>query len=348
MSTTSMNGVCVERCIREGPEWLDKLLICNYFSPCLIHKSGRPERNHFCIECNEGPICSVGLASAHHGHQTLQIRKASHHDAIRVCDIQKVLDISGIQCYSINGAKIVFLLRPKAKMHHGRSKRRCVNCKRGLNDAGMLLCSIKCKLSAVRESLRGGLNAYINTNTTTNNNGGSNSIISLSLSSTRGGQMKPQPIVIREAFSAECISNSCSHPLKKRIRIKERSNDWLMSMGVSGDQNIEGHGNGDIIFSPVSPISVLNPSRSSHSNTANINPCSCHHHHDHTGECHCEEGSILDDVKRSPFRISMPPLEEDGELTSSPDNHQHLHGRLHKRNSRKNRRKHTPHRSPLW
>eukprot|EP01018_Ginkgo_biloba_P011453 Gb_32018 [translate_table: standard] len=140
------------RSIREGPEWLEGLLHCNYFSPCMLHKSAKLERNHFCIDCIEGPICSVGLGSAHCGHRTLQIRKASHHDAIRTSDIQKVIDISGIQCYSINGAKIVFLLRPKAKLHDGRSKRRCVSCNRGLNDTGMLMCSIKCKLNAIRDN----------------------------------------------------------------------------------------------------------------------------------------------------------------------------------------------------
>ena len=111
-------------------------------------------RNYLCIECNEGPICPHSLVSDHHGHHTLQIRKASRRNAIRVCDIQQVVGISEIECYIINNSDIVFLLGSKNELHHGSSEGCCVNCKRRLHSpCTKLMCSIECKFSAQRNIL---------------------------------------------------------------------------------------------------------------------------------------------------------------------------------------------------
>ncbi|KAH7444082.1 hypothetical protein KP509_02G063700 [Ceratopteris richardii] len=140
---------------REGPPWLENFLSCSYFDPCTQHQFNKNEKNHFCIDCNEGPLCSRGLASSHSKHRTLQVRKASHADGVRVENISKLLDISGIQTYIINNHRIVFLLRQaKGKLAaklDGTStvSRHCQICGRLLSDL-VKFCSIKCKLLGIR------------------------------------------------------------------------------------------------------------------------------------------------------------------------------------------------------
>ncbi|KAI5069706.1 hypothetical protein GOP47_0016007 [Adiantum capillus-veneris] len=140
---------------REGPPWLETFLSCTYFDPCAEHQFNKNEKNHFCIDCIDGPLCSRGLLAAHAKHRTLQVRKASHADGVRVENVCKLLDISSIQTYIINNHKIVFLLRQAkgklaAKPIDGTvAARHCQTCGRLLSDV-VKFCSIKCKLLGVR------------------------------------------------------------------------------------------------------------------------------------------------------------------------------------------------------
>ncbi|KAH7445448.1 hypothetical protein KP509_01G009800 [Ceratopteris richardii] len=140
---------------REGPPWLEKFLNCTYFGPCEKHQFHKNEKNHFCIDCMDGPLCSHGLISSHGNHRTLQVRRASHADGVRVDNLSKLLDISGIQTYIINNNRIVFLLRQAkgklaAKLHGGVFvARHCQICGRLLSDL-VKFCSIKCKLLGIR------------------------------------------------------------------------------------------------------------------------------------------------------------------------------------------------------
>ncbi|EFJ12466.1 hypothetical protein SELMODRAFT_26454, partial [Selaginella moellendorffii] len=132
------------------PSWLPHFLTGNYFSQCLKHASSKNERNHFCIDCVlDGPMCHIGLQTEHANHRSLQVRRASHMDAVRVHDIQKLADISNIQTYTINSAKIVFLLsRPQDRIAKAATHW-CQNCNRTLTDP-TCFCSISCKLAAAR------------------------------------------------------------------------------------------------------------------------------------------------------------------------------------------------------
>lgn len=135
---------------REGPSWLPTLLKCDtFFAHCHFHTSGKNERNQFCFDCPQsGPLCPEGLAAAHRGHASVQIRRASHRDVVRVADIQKYVDLANIQPYTINSAKIVFLQsKPQPKVVKGAAHY-CEMCHRSIADP-VRFCSILCKLLGI-------------------------------------------------------------------------------------------------------------------------------------------------------------------------------------------------------
>ncbi|CAK9199385.1 unnamed protein product [Sphagnum troendelagicum] len=133
--------------------WLGPLLRTEFFGHCRNHNStGKLQRNHFCLDCHAAALCPQGLAENHKNHLSLQIRKASHRDAVRVLDIQKLLDVSSIQAYTINSSKILFLhSRPPQKLQSfkaGGLRFNCETCHRSIADP-VSFCSINCKRLAM-------------------------------------------------------------------------------------------------------------------------------------------------------------------------------------------------------
>ncbi|KAF3788464.1 Uncharacterized protein EJ110_NYTH08722 [Nymphaea thermarum] len=124
------------------PRWLKPLLQTSFFTNCNFH--GEPN-NMYCLDCMNGALCSSCLIP-HRDHHFIQIRRSSYHDVIRVSEIQKVLDISGVQTYVINGARVVFLnQRPQLRPAKAVSNT-CRICDRSLLDSSYY-CSLGCKAS---------------------------------------------------------------------------------------------------------------------------------------------------------------------------------------------------------
>jgi hypothetical protein len=138
---------------RTGPQWFSALLQARFFTVCKVHaSSGKNDKNMFCIGCAVD-CCPSCVAAEHEGHHVIQIRRSSYHEAVRVSDIQKLIDFSQVQLYVINSATIIFLNgRPPPRPMKG-AEFLCEICGRMLIE-DFRFCSLGCKLSAIHANPR--------------------------------------------------------------------------------------------------------------------------------------------------------------------------------------------------
>ncbi|QCE09400.1 hypothetical protein DEO72_LG10g619 [Vigna unguiculata] len=81
------------------PPWLEEFLsITTFFTKCEEHTEYiRRECNMYCFDCSNKPLCSHCVKYCHKNHRTIQIRRSSYQNVVRVKDIKDALDTSEIQ-----------------------------------------------------------------------------------------------------------------------------------------------------------------------------------------------------------------------------------------------------------
>ncbi|KAJ3679284.1 hypothetical protein LUZ60_017295 [Juncus effusus] len=129
------------------PGWLGGLVEETFFVGCSSHESRRKnEKNIFCLDCCTS-ICPH-CAPHHSSHPLLQVRRYVYNDVVRLDDLEKLIDCSYVQPYTINSAKVIFLKpRPQSRPFKG-SGNICLTCDRILQEP-FHFCCLSCKVDHV-------------------------------------------------------------------------------------------------------------------------------------------------------------------------------------------------------
>ncbi|KAF1875659.1 hypothetical protein Lal_00006289 [Lupinus albus] len=131
----------------QKPAWLEALYKEKFFVGCSYHENAKKnEKNVCCLDCCTS-ICPHCLPS-HRLHRLLQVRRYVYHDVVRLEDLQKLIDCSNVQAYTINSAKVVFIKKRPQNRHFKGSGNYCTSCHRSLQEP-FIHCSLGCKVDFV-------------------------------------------------------------------------------------------------------------------------------------------------------------------------------------------------------
>ncbi|CAN6459366.1 unnamed protein product [Victoria cruziana] len=144
----------------QKPAWLEALNTQKFFVSCSAHESAKKnEKNICCLDCCSS-ICPHCLP-AHRPHRLVQVRRYVYHDVVRLEDLEKLIDCSNVQAYTINSAKVVFIKkRPQNRQFKG-SGNVCTTCDRSLQEP-YIHCSLGCKVDFVLKQKKD-LSPYLRT-----------------------------------------------------------------------------------------------------------------------------------------------------------------------------------------
>ncbi|KAL6873492.1 hypothetical protein ACP4OV_013574 [Aristida adscensionis] len=127
--------------------WVGALVEESFFVGCGAHGSRKKnEKNIFCLGCCAS-ICPH-CAPAHRHHHLIQVRRYVYNDVVRLEDLERLIDCSFVQPYTINSAKVIFLKpRPQSRPFKG-SGNICLTCDRILQEP-FHFCCLSCKVDHV-------------------------------------------------------------------------------------------------------------------------------------------------------------------------------------------------------
>ncbi|CAN6200851.1 unnamed protein product [Urochloa humidicola] len=132
---------------RPGCGWVGGLVEETFFVGCAAHENRKKnEKNIFCLGCCAS-ICPH-CAPAHRHHPLIQVRRYVYNDVVRLDDLERLIDCSFVQPYTINSAKVIFLKpRPQSRPFKG-SGNVCLTCDRILQEP-FHFCCLSCKVDHV-------------------------------------------------------------------------------------------------------------------------------------------------------------------------------------------------------
>ncbi|WOK92631.1 hypothetical protein Cni_G01322 [Canna indica] len=130
--------------IKWKPAWLEALDSQKFFVSCSVHENTKKnEKNICCLDCCTS-ICPH-CVSSHRRHRLLQVRRYVYHDVVRLEDLEKLIDCSNVQPYTINSSKVVFLKKRTQNRQFKGSGNVCTSCDRCLQEP-FVHCSLGCKV----------------------------------------------------------------------------------------------------------------------------------------------------------------------------------------------------------